>query len=253
MDEKDYMFARVVDAYRQCENKYMMTNTVFFDLTDLAMIEKHLGNHRISNYVLQGGYDEAVRQVLVFYPDHMDEDDTASSENSPIAVLRVKTKGSPELTHRDYLGAMMGLGVKREVVGDIIVDESGADIFVLKSLSDFFVNEFRQVGRYSITSEIINIDKSFQVTQKKQEINDTVASARLDNIISSVFKISRNKAQEAIKQKIVFVNNRAETRQDYTVNANDKLVLRGKGKVVFNRIDGSTKKGRIRINATKFL
>lgn len=253
MNELDLIIAKTLDCFKQSENKYMVTNTGFYDPLYIGEIETYLSKNKINNKIFYGGYEAANRQMIIFYPDYIEEQSIWESQERPIKVLRVRTKRENKLTHRDYLGALMGMGVKREVIGDILVLPTGADIFIDKTLSEFFSLNFDQVGKYSLKKEIIDIDEDFQARQRTEEFSDTVASIRLDNIVSSAFKISRKDAQNAIKQKIVFINNKVEDRQDYSVKTGDKLVLRGKGKLIFRNVEGNTKKGRLRIKGERFL
>lgn len=218
----------------------MLTSTAFLDAAQCAEAAREFAH---TKHLLYGGYEDAERRVMVFLPDYFD---ALPAEDDPLALLRVRIpKGSRELTHRDYLGSILALGVDRSVVGDILVRPDGADIVVLASMAEFFRMNYTQAGRASLSAEILPVcelaSAEIHTTFKK----DTVASLRLDNIVSSAFDLSRAKAQEAVKGGIVFVNGFVCEKPDASVAEGDKLVLRGKGKVVLAEIGKTTRKDRI--------
>ena len=141
----------------------------------------------------------------------------------------------------------MSLGIERSVIGDIIVKPQEADIVILKAMSDFFVNNYSQAGHTSLSAQILPINQLDQGEIHTIEKRDTVASLRIDNMISSAFNLSRSKAQEAIKLGIVFLNNVQCEKTHTMVEEGDKFVLRGKGKAVLKEIGGNTRKDRISV------
>ena len=224
-----------------------------------------------------GGYSDAERRLLVFLPEYaeieevvpqgtsgaeatqksgsvIEKETIVAPEDCPLAVLKVRTsKGSRKLTHRDYLGSMLSLGIKREMTGDIIVYENGADIIILKEIADFLLMNYEKAGRTSLSLEITDISKLDVGNINIEEKSDTVASLRLDGLVSSVFGLSRGKAQEAIKAGLVFVNSAAAMKPDMQLEEGDKLVLRGRGKAVLREIAGRTRKDRIYIKFDKYI
>ena len=138
----------------------------------------------------------------------------------------------------------MGLGIKREKVGDIIVGEDHGYILLSESILDFVLNNFCKVGRASVNVEIVPVESLAIYDAKYDDLWDTVASTRADNIISSMFNISRSKAAEAIKNGLVFCNNLELSKVDRQIQAGDKMVLRGRGKAVLVEIGDKSRKGR---------
>lgn len=186
--------------------------------------------------------------------------DTKYLDNSDIenlSLLRVhipaKSAEYKKLSHRDYLGSVLGLGLERKVIGDIIVCEDGADISVSRPIAEFLELNLKQIGRVNVSCEILPIEELRTAEIKTQRKNDTVASLRLDNIVSSAFNLSRAKAQDAIRRGEVNVNQNECTRTDYEVKLNDKVSLRHFGKVMLSEIGGESRKGRICITIEKFI
>lgn len=249
--EDKMLLAGAEDKYQQCSEQYRVTHTNFLDLRQRSLIEKHWremsrsgGDVRLEFY---GGYDDAERTVAVFLPDYADVSEC------PLSVIRIKAvQGGRTLTHRDYLGSLTGLGLKREMTGDILTAENGADIIVLDEVKDFILMNYSKAGRVSLKPEAVELSELCIPEKKTVIIRDTVASLRLDNVISSAFRTSRAKAADAIRAGVVFVNSIQSEKPDMQVEEGAKLVLRGKGKAYLMEVGGRTRKDRINIIIEKY-
>ncbi len=259
-EKEDRMLeAQIRDRARQCSDRYMITSTNFLDPHGKSIVESllktgELGAARCGFY---GGYDDAERTLAVFLPEYIEEDVkeyfAAEPEEEPLTVLRVNLKkGSPVLSHRDYLGALMGLGIKRESVGDILVRRDGADIIVLKEMASFISMNMDKAGRVRLQFQEIPVSELIVPEMHRTEVTESVSSLRLDNMLSSAFGLSRGKALEAISAGIVFVNGTTASKPEKKLNEGDKLVLRGKGKAVFKEIKGVSNKGRTIVIIEKY-
>ena len=156
--------------------------------------------------------------------------------------------------HRDYLGAVIKLGVKREKVGDIIVDNDGADIIVEKDISKFLLENLSGLTRFSkskITIEKIDNLRTVEVRREEREI--IVSSLRLDNVISELARCSRNKALDIINMERVFVNFQCETKKTKQIKTGDMVTIRGKGRFYIKELVGQTKSGRVIVKIEKFV
>ena len=169
-----------------------------------------------------------------------------------LSVVRVSApKGGRGLTHRDYLGSLLALGLDREVTGDILVrgpDEKtggGADIIVETGVAEFIEMNYNKAGHTNLTVEILPIDALDTGLVNIVEKRDTVASLRLDNIVSSAFAVSRSKAAEAIRRGIVSVNSVECLKVDQIIEEGDRVTLRGKGKIALAEVGGRSRKDRI--------
>ena len=180
--------------------------------------------------------------------------DYADVSDCPLSVIRIKTPaGGRKLTHRDYLGSLTGLGLKREMTGDILTREDGADIIVLDEVKDFILMNYSKAGRTTLEPEDIPLTELCIPEQKTVTVKDTVASLRLDNVIASAFSLSRGKAADAIRAGLVFVNSMQTEKVDCQVEEGSKLVLRGKGKAYLREVGGKTRKDRIFVEIERFL
>ncbi len=252
MEQEDkLLLAQIEDKLRMCKDRYIMTHTAFLDMRQASLAAERL--HAMhEDFVLFGGYEDAERRILAFLPDYMQPADLAG-EDSPLAVLRVSSpKGSRRLTHRDYLGSLMALGIKRDITGDILVGEDRADIIVLADMKDFLLQNYIQAGRNSLSVELLDISMLHKGTMQTRTVRDTLASLRLDGIAASAFRLSRGKAQEAIRQGLVYVNGMQILKPDLTVKEKDKITLRGKGKAVLSEIGGLSRKDRICVEFTLY-
>ncbi len=242
---------------RRAGEGYYVVATKFLDAHEQAVAGAHVRGSGVAGSdarcVFYGGYDSAERRLLLCIPRDLNMSDEDACEDL-LSVLHIDIpKGSKTLTHRDYLGSVLGLGIERSVIGDILVRDDGADMIILPEIADFLMSEYKQVGHSEIKTKIVGINDLVVPEAHVQEIKDTIPSARLDNVIATAFKLSRTKAAEAIRQGIVSVNHAEATKPDMKMEEGDTLVLRGKGKAVLAEIGGESKKGRIWIRIDKYV
>ena len=252
------LLSRMEDLLEICKNQYRITHSEFLDLRRRSLVQSRMAQkfgHRGGFY---GGYEDAERVIAVFLPDYTEEATpadhfAAEPEDNPLTVLRLtKKKGAPPLSHRDYLGSLMGLGIRREVTGDILVREDGADVIVLRSMAEYIINNLSQAGRSSLTVTAVPIEKIIVPEQEVREKNVSVASLRLDNVLGAAFGLSRAKSLDAVRSGIVFVNGTEIVKPDYSIHEGDKIVLRHRGRVIVRSTGGRTGKGRIHITLRVF-
>jgi len=251
MNDDRLLLAQLEDKATQAEDRYMITSGDFLDSHQRKLAEDFARSRsfgvRVSFY---GGYEDAERCLPVFLPEY------ASSEDLPelLRVIRVSVpKGGRRLTHRDYLGSVLSLGIDREVTGDILVrDETselgpGADIIVEAGIADFICMNYAKAGHTWLSTEILPIDSLYVGSVNIIEQHDTVASLRLDSIAAAAFRLSRAKAAEAIRRGLVSVNSMETLRTDQLLQEGDKIVLRGKGRVILREVGGVSRKDRTRV------
>ncbi|MFI3114852.1 MAG: YlmH/Sll1252 family protein [Clostridia bacterium] len=245
MNTDDLIVSKVMDKRNICFNKNIQTSTKFLNGHELLLCLNSLKNEY--NYVAFGGFLDAERQIILFYPDYIDVLDI----EYPIDILKISLK--QKMSHRDILGSLMGIGIKRETVGDILVFDDCAYVFCLKEITDYILSNLFKIGRQTVSIEKANVDEILNREEDFKIIKDTVASIRLDSVVSSGFLVSRNKASEYIKSSNVYVNNVICMKIDQKVEILDKISIRGKGKIVLNNILGKSKKDRIFIEIKKFV
>ena len=174
-------------------------------------------------------------------------------------MLKVVRVSLPEeekgkYTHRNYLGGIVKLGLKREKVGDILVSDDGADIVVVDDFAEILKQELPNLTRFEKSEITIEEIKNIRKKEiKLEEIKIIVPSLRLDNIVSDLAKTSRNKAAQIINQERVFVNGQNETKLSKQIKLQDIITIRGKGRFVVKEFAGTTRSGRTIVVIEKYV
>ena len=168
-------------------------------------------------------------------------------EDGPLVCLHGSFFEGDTLTHRDILGALMGSGIARETIGDIFVGKGFCDFFVTREIAPYILQNFTGAGRTRIHLELLPLDQLQLPEPEMQQLRDTLASLRLDSVISSGFRISRGRAAEYIAAGKASINGLPCEKPDKAVQAQDKISVRGLGKICLQSVNGETKKGRISV------
>ena len=254
--EDKILLAVVLDKIEFCKSKNKIESTDFLNLAEQDLVDKFLKKINFQNYYFFGGAGEAERKLLIIYPEKLTEEMTRKNHSKIISVIKIVLPISldEEYDHRRYLGAIMKLGVERGKIGDISVKSKGAEIVIKKEVQKFLMQNLGSLTRFSSAEiETINIDDLQEIEAQKVEITEIVASLRLDNIVASLARTSRNKAVDMLEQERVFVNFKNETKASKSIKVGDIITIRGKGRFVFKEISGNTRKGRFVIKIDKFI
>lgn len=219
-------------------------NTAFLSPREQEMARYLFGN--TPGLYFFGGFAEAERKILVYLPDYLTEEFLMDMD-SPTVCLRAEFYSGDTPTHRDFLGALMGSGIARETVGDICVDKGSCDFFVTAEIAPYLLQSFDSVGRTKVRLFEIPLSDAKIPQPEVKEIRDTLASLRLDSVISSGFRISRGLAAEYIHAGKVAVDGLPCEKPDKTVAEGAKISLRGSGKILLHQVGQFTKKGRISV------
>lgn len=190
-----------------------------------------------------GGYPKSERRRLVIYPDYY----LAETIQPEFTILEVRARTTDQLTHRDYLGALMALGIKRSKVGDLLVNDQTCQVIVIPELAEFLMIHLTSVGNSSVDVAIIEPEQLNLPDRRTKEIRTTVASLRLDALAALGFGESRTKMARDIKAERVKVNWKPTKSPDLALNPGDIISIRGRGRVEFKEVTGKSKKGRIGI------
>lgn len=228
----------------------------------VAVCMKELGAQ--DRFFLFGGYKEAERMRLFVLPSFLSDIDGESEKkarayfpddlSNSIKAVKIQGSGYRTLSHRDYLGSLLALGIERTSLGDIaVLDDHSAVLFCTDKIFDFLLASIDRVASDKVTaSEYANISE-LEVKREYLPISDTVASNRLDCIIGALTNLSREKAQTAIKSGLCEVNYLPEDRCDLSLSIPSTISVRGYGKYDVLSFDGETKKGRLRMTARKYV
>lgn len=247
--EDRLLLARVWDKYEQAERKNIPSSTIFLSPREQQLAQAMLNAAGVrSGYVFDGGFESAERKILIFLPDWME-----GAAGDELVFLRAAFHGDESLTHRDILGSLMGLGITRERVGDILVSPHSADIVASPSLRDFFLREWSQAGRVRLS--VAEIERGGLCVPQAQVkvIRDTVSSLRLDAVAAAAFSMSRGRAAELIAAGRVSLNHMPCLKGDKPVEEGAVITARGLGKAKLAQVGGLSKKGRIGITVERFV
>lgn len=285
MNDDKLILAQAEDRLEQCRSYDMLTHTGFLDARQQSLVRRAFGARQGDvQIVYYGGYADADRVIMAALPYYMQgfEDaagsggaeggggsggtDSAGAEGGVpaevrelLTVIRASVpkgshaaKNGRALAHSDYLGALMGLGLKRTVIGDILVRDDGADIIVTAEIADYLMQTFASAGRSHLSLEQVPITALRLPERTVTEMHDTVASLRLDALLASAFRLPRGKAADAVRQGLVFVDHLEATKADMTIEEGAELVIRHKGKVRLAAVGGKSRKDRINVTFEKY-
>jgi RNA-binding protein YlmH len=250
-DKEDIIFEkRIKELAMNAYNKGICTYTDFLNLNEISLFYRHITTLPKVLYQLNGGYEDAERRILCFYTE-----DSYLLPDYPIHCIRilpVNKKFSDALTHRDFLGAVLNLGIERSKVGDILIKENEGYLFCNSNISSFIIDSLSKVKHTTIQCELVNV-VDFEVKPTLQEITGTVSSLRLDSVLSVAFNTSRSSITGLIVGGKVFVNSRLTISNSYQLKENDIVSVRGLGKFIYQETRNQTKKGRYYIILQKYI
>lgn len=235
------LLAKVWDKINAGMRKNIPASTCFLSLREQEMARFLLGN--LEGLRAFGGYPDAERRMLVYLPEYLTED-ALYGEDSPLVCLRAVFYQEDSPTHRDFLGALMGAGVGRETVGDICVGKGSCDFFVTAEIAPYIQQNFLSAGRTKLRITRISPEDVSVAEPETKEIRDTLASTRLDSVISAGFRVGRNAAAQYVEAGKVTIDDLPCDKPDKSVGQGAKISVRGLGKIELTAVGGQTKKGR---------
>lgn len=255
--EDKLLIAKMIDKNEMSCAKNKIEYTDFLDEYQQNLLIKIIHKEKMLYYILNGGIDDAQRKIILFYPSKL-SDIAKDNYNKLLPIKCIRIVLPKELhnkyNHRDYLGALIKLGIKREKIGDILVFEDGADILILDEVKKFIKENISQLTRFS-KSKIEEI--SLEEIRKKQintkEIRAIVSSMRVDSIVSELAKTSRGKAEDIINEGRVFVNYENVMKTTKQIKENDIITIRRIGKFKLEKIDGKTRNDRVKIILNQYI
>lgn len=241
---------RLIDLSKQAYQRDIVVFSDFLNLNELNILHSTPKDLFYSQYEVFGGYEFAERQMVAFLPDAL-----YYEYNYPVKVLEftpISKKYCENLSHRDYLGALMNLGVERCKFGDIVIHENSAYVFTHEDVSDYVIQNITRIKKTSVSVHPRDYSE-VRYEQRYEEIKATVASIRLDSMISIAYPMSRSKMTTYIENAKVYVNGKLITNNGYHLKEGDKISIRGLGKISFQKILSKTKKDRIYVIVHKYI
>lgn len=248
--EDELLKKRLLDLANLADRRGIATFSDFLNLNELNIfhsLQRELSFVQCRPF---GGYESAERQMVAFLPDAL-----SYNYEYPITVLKIsplQKKFSDDLSHRDFLGAVLNLGIDRGKIGDILVGEKEGILFCVSSVSGLIKEELTRVRHTTVKVEETSAE-NLTITIRTERITGTVSSLRLDSVISTALKASRSSLVSSIEGGLVFVNGRLVTSNGYTIKDGDMISFRGHGRFRFLRTISQTKKGRYLIELEKYI
>ena len=263
-EQRELLYARLDDL---CELSFRgeLGISDFFSPADLHFGTAYLKKRGVS-FFAYGGYPDAERQRFYIFPDYMNAENILSENfedfleeygfSANIAVIKIIGSGYRSLTHRDFLGSVLGLGIERSVIGDILITEADGKEAVLlcdSGMANFILSELTLVANDKVKTKEMERGEWIAPGRRMQPIHDTVASGRLDAVVAALCNLSRDKARTAVESGLVEIDFESEERPDRSVSAPAVISVRGVGKFRVLSLCDKTKKGRYRLEAEKYM
>lgn len=233
---------RLTELAKRAETRGVWTFSEFLSLAEQDVLMRlRLG----CPYTLDGGWVSAERRVAAFGS----EDICGWTEAAPIVCVKiapVQPKFADRLTHRDFLGSLMGLGIRREVLGDIAVIDNCGWLFCLEGISQYIIDNLTGVKRTTVACTLSEPPEKLVEPPPVSQL--VVASERLDAVIAAVYRLSRSQSQELIAGGKVFLSGRLCQNSDEQIDDGTVVSVRGTGRFLYEGVERETKKGRLRVN-----
>ncbi len=251
LSQDDILFIKNIKEWvDNAQTRYKRKFTHFLTEKQCDIVTSVMKSIGSGAYTLYGGWDAAKRRVLAVYNEY----DEALLSDFPITAFTVRYQNAYTLSHRDFLGALMSLGIKRDCIGDIVIDNGAAVLFVHSSVSPVVENEITKIGRVGVSvSEGSDALSSMNTEDRFRDITGTVASLRLDCVLSLALGLSRSRVAPLILAKKVIVNNFERLSGDFVLSENDTFSVKGFGKFILSEIGGQSRKDRTFIRVSKYL
>ncbi|MBP0968653.1 MAG: hypothetical protein J5744_00750 [Oscillospiraceae bacterium] len=234
------LIRRAEDLLGRCRRISSVTHSHFLTPAEQYAVKTAFANRADARIVFSGGVPGTDRNVAFFLPDWYGDDDPSAE---CIRAVRI-TAGFGAPSHRDYLGAVLALGIKREWIGDILIDGSTAYLMCMDSVLDTVLLDLDHVSRFGVKREEIPLSEVPPPVIRKKEVTFTAQSPRLDAVTGAMFGISRSAAARYISEGLVSLNYSVCTSADARISPGDTISLRGKGKGVLAEEGGISRKGR---------
>lgn len=245
IDLKNKMF-KIIDKANSCMKNYDVKYSDFLNPYEVKNAIDILNSNKDIKYTVDGGYDKAERSIIFMYPFYMEYEDI---ENT---IRFIQIEGNfkfKSISHKDYLGSLMNLGIKREKVGDIIIHENFCQVIVSSDICDFIIMNLEKVSRNNVRVKEISKKEIIYNPPNYKDISFTITSSRLDCVISGLYNISRQESMKFINGEKVQVNYEKITSPSREIKDEALISVRGKGRAKIINIGELTKKGKIKIQA----
>lgn len=249
-DEDKILLARIYDRMTSAEQRNIPAATCFLSPREQALTERLLLGMELHFF---GGCEGAERAVCCWIPDYYAPEDWLLSEDGPLGAIRATFYEGDTLSHRDFLGALMGSGIKRETVGDLYVEPGKCDFVVTREILPYVLENLESAGRTKLHLQTLPLTELAAPAPQVKTVRDTVAALRLDSVVAAGFGLSRGRAVQYVESGRTAVNALPCQKPDRQVAQGDKISIRGLGKMELTEVTGTTKKGRTGVIISRYV
>lgn len=246
--EDRVLLARVWERLSAGQRRNIPAFSCFLSLREQELVRRLMGEESLTFF---GGYAGAERAVACYLPPYLEPESLYAE--GPVACIRASFFEEDALTHRDFLGSLMGAGIKRETVGDICVGKGSCDFFLLDEMAPYVLQNLLSAGRTRLHLEKVPLEEAQIPVPELEVIRGTLASCRLDSVISTGFRLSRTRAAELVLAGGAAIDGLPCQKPDRQVEAGAVISLRGMGKIRLAGLKGQTRKGRLSVEIEKFV
>lgn len=249
--EDRLLAAHLLDKLEWTANHNRLSFSRFLTVHEGSVAEQVAEWSGFFNHIMTGGVSTAERKVMLFLPDYLAPEDVAQ-EDLPFGVICAEWGRGNTATHRDVLGSLMAIGIRRDTLGDILIDENGCHVIAMKECLPFLLSNWESAGRVRFHPKEASLDELTIPASDGEDRRDTVASLRLDAVLASGFSMSRTKAAALITSGKVTRNGRESLKTDILLSEGDLISVRGFGRLKLKAVGELSRKGRIWIELEKF-
>ena len=245
-DEEKLIIAKAEDLYSLCQKYSEPRFSGFLNEREAALVKENAGFRPGFETVFWGGFADSERCMMGVFPEW------ESEKNFPITLLKITKGYDRTLTHRDYLGSILSLGLERSKIGDILADSDGAYVFVADDISDYITANIKKIASCGVKIEKAEIDEAKLPQHEFKTVSAVAASDRLDALLAAALGISRRESSLLIKSGKVSVNHKEAAGNSAAVKEGDIISVRGYGRIILDKIGNTTGSGRIHVNFKKY-
>ena len=263
MQKDEFFLKRIRELANLSYQRDIVTFSDFLNLNEQNIVHNH--KNQMPGVITEsfGGYGQAERQMIAFIPDALsyDMEDTETKDSSLpygwefpfvcICIRPLHEKYTDKLTHRDFLGAILNIGIERNKIGDILLTDDGTYVFCHETMAELLCRELTHIRHTSVYAQITDPD-SFSWQPVYETIHGTVASLRLDSLLSLAFGSSRSSLTSLVENGSIYVNGRLTTSNGYKLKNGDIISARGYGKFQFCSVLSETRKGRLSVEIKRY-
>ncbi len=259
--EIEFLYARLSDLFERAE-KGVVSVSPFYSPAELVSVRRWISRVGAGERaVIYGGYEGCERARVYFLPDYITPEPERSISDvisdfgyaEPTVMLKITGSGFRELSHRDFMGSLLSLGIERDVIGDIVCESSrAACVFCDSAIAPYIKENLTKVANDTVKISESPLPRGSFGEREYEALHETVASCRLDSVVAAVCNLSRETAKKAVQGGLCSLNHETVCTPDALLCAGDVFSVRGKGKYTLASCDGENRRGRLRITVHKY-